>query len=188
MDNEKLFILFYIIGMSAVFLPLIFYNAWKLDKEWAKFHPPMTKEDEEEGLKLKAFSCLLDLRSSLGFDYEYNEDQKKLGKSLINDLFKDNENNDEIYELLFNYTPEPIKPAESEADKWIPVSKAVPPKYQWIYVTRYSNPERTDKKVYIMERCRDGYYKFVNNISIEIPENEIIAWMPYVDPEPYKGE
>ena len=102
MDNEKLFILFYIIGMSAVFLPLIFYNAWKLDKEWAKFHPQMTKEDEEEDLKLKAFSCLLNLRNVSGINYEYSENQKKLGKYLINDLFKDNENNDEIYELLFN--------------------------------------------------------------------------------------
>lgn len=102
MSNERLFVFCFIVGMSVVVFPLIFYNAWKLDKEWAEFHHPMTKKDEEEDLKLKAFSCLLDFRKRFGNDYEYSENQKKLGKYLINDLFKDNENNDKIYELLFN--------------------------------------------------------------------------------------
>lgn len=76
--------------------------------------------------------------------------------------------------------------------KWIPVSERLPKPYTWVYVTCHSLVNDWDDWVIdtIYEpQPKGSHYSDWGNIEmLNDGECEVIAWMEWISPEPYKQE
>ena len=68
--------------------------------------------------------------------------------------------------------------------KWTPITEKLPDDYMPVYVTI----ELDGKRVVADSYYNAGNKSFVMDTYSDYAEGEVLAWMPWYKPEPWKGE
>ena len=87
------------------------------------------------------------------------------------------------FEIRFDELEEELKAMPAKV-RWIPVTEALPDDYMTVHVTIV----RDGKRVVVDSYYNAGSKCFARGVYTDYKDGEVLAWMPWFKPEPWKGE
>ena len=85
-----------------------------------------------------------------------------------------------------------LQELQKPEQKWIPVSERLPKPYTWVYATCHSlvddRPNWVVDTIYDPSLSRFSISDWGNIPMLNVKDAEVIAWMEWIEPEPYKAE